>query len=310
MANADQLKHLRAGVDAWNAWRRNHLVTLRPDLERADLRNANLDGAIFLRCDFQHADFSGASLLATNFHESDLTAADFRGASVLGANFTESKLTNIDLSHARAGDTVFGNTDLSTVKGLATIEHTGRSIVDHRTLMRSGALPLSFLRGCGLPDNLIEYLPSLLNQPIEYYSCFISYSSKNQEFADRIHADLQNYGVRCWFAPHDLPIGAKTWDGIDEAIRTRDKVLLILSEAAISSDWVEDEVTKAFAEERRRKEVVLFPIRLDNSVKDANEPWAGKLRDNRNIGDFTRWKDHDAYQVTLKRLLRDLKIES
>ena len=36
---------------------------------------------------------------------------------------------------------------------------------------------LAFLRGVGLPDNLIDYLPSLLNQPIQFYSCFISYSS-------------------------------------------------------------------------------------------------------------------------------------
>ena len=28
---------------------------------------------------------------------------------------------------------------------------------------------------------------------------------------------------------------------------------------------------------------------------ETTEAWAGKLRDNRNIGDFRRWKDHDAY---------------
>ena len=61
-------------------------------------------------------------------------------------------------------------------------------------------------------------------------------------FAHRLHADLQNAGVRCWFAPHDLPIGAKTWDAIDEAIRLRDRLLVVLSEASIGSDWVEDEV--------------------------------------------------------------------
>jgi hypothetical protein len=49
----------------------------------------------------------------------------------------------------------------------------------------------------GLPDRLIEYLPSLFDQAIQFYSCFISYSSKDQDFADRIHADLQNNGVRC-----------------------------------------------------------------------------------------------------------------
>src|SRR4051794_29211821 len=31
----------------------------------------------------------------------------------------------------------------------------------------------------------------------------------------------------------------KTWDTIDEAIRLRDKVLLILSEASIASDWAQ-----------------------------------------------------------------------
>ena len=40
----------------------------------------------------------------------------------------------------------------------------------------------------------------------------------------------------------------------------------------------------------------------------ATEPWAGKLRDNRNIGDFRRWKDHDAYAKALERVLRDLKV--
>ena len=104
-----------------------------------------------------------------------------------------------------------------------------------------------------------------------------------------------------------MPIGAKTWDAIDEAIRLRDKLLLILSKASIASDWVEDEVNKAYAEERSRKEVVLFPIRIDNTVISTGEPWAMKLRDQRNIGDFRQWKKPAEYQKSLDRLLRDLK---
>jgi hypothetical protein len=125
--------------------------------------------------------------------------------------------------------------------------------------------------------------------------------------ADRLHADLQNEVVRCWFAPHDLPIGSKTWDEIDAAIRLRDKVLLILSELSIKSDWVEDEVLKGFAEERRRAQTVLFPLRLDDAVMDTAEAWAVKLRDQRHIGDFRRWKDHDSYKKSFDRVLRDLK---
>ena len=155
---------------------------------------------------------------------------------------------------------------------------------------------------------MINYLPSLLNQPIQFYSCFISYSSKDQEFADRLHADLQNKGVRCWFAPHDLAIGAKIIDAIDEAIRLRDKVLLILSEHSVASDWVEEEVTRALDEERSRKTTVLFPIRVDDAVLNTTEAWARGLRIQRHIGDFCLWKDHDAYQKALERVLRDLKV--
>jgi hypothetical protein len=39
------------------------------------------------------------------------------------------------------------------------------------------------------------------DQPIQFYSCFISYNSKDQKFAQRLHDDLQNSGVRFWFAP-------------------------------------------------------------------------------------------------------------
>jgi TIR domain-containing protein len=86
----------------------------------------------------------------------------------------------------------------------------------------------------GLPDRLIDYLPSLLEEATHYCSSFISYSSKDDTFAHRLHAELQNTGVRCWFAPHDLPIGAKTLDVIDAAILLRDKLLLILSKNAIA----------------------------------------------------------------------------
>jgi hypothetical protein len=53
--------------------------------------------------------------------------------------------------------------------------------------------------------------PSLIEEAIQFHSCFISHSPKDDAFAKRLHAHLQNTGVRCRFAPHDLPIGAKTW---------------------------------------------------------------------------------------------------
>jgi hypothetical protein len=42
---------------------------------------------------------------------------------------------------------------------------------------------------------------------------------------------------------------------------------------------------------------------------ETGEPWAVKLRDGRNIGDFRDWEKSEAYQKAFERLLRDLKAE-
>jgi uncharacterized protein YjbI with pentapeptide repeats len=292
------------------------------DLRNADLREvrlslANLCGADFRGANLDRANLRGADLRGTNLCQATLSLVNFRQANLHGAklreaylgwaNLSAADLRGADLTGATFVETIIGDVDLTETSTLDECSHSGPSVIDFRTLFKSRNLPISFLRGCGLPDNLIDYLPSLRGDAIEFYSCFISYSGKNQMFAERLHADLQDKGVRCWFAPHDLPIGAKTWDAIDEAIRLRDKLLVVLSKPSLESDWVEDEVTKAYAEERSRKEVVLFPIRIDNAVISTNEPWAIKLRDQRNIGDFRRWEKPSEYQKSLDRLLRDLK---
>jgi TIR domain len=193
--------------------------------------------------------------------------------------------------------------------------HYGPSSIDHRTLSRSGSIPISFLRGCGLPDVLIEYLPSLLNQPIQFYSCFISYSTRDRNFAERLHGDLQNKGVRCWFAPHDMRSGKKIHEQIDEAIRVYDRLLLILSESSMRSEWVKTEIANARQKEINQKRQVLFPISLVpfSTIRewkcfdaDRGKDSAREVREYF-IPDFSEWNDHDEYQQAFDRLVRDLK---
>jgi hypothetical protein len=321
VASDEHLALLGQGTAIWNEWRlrsRNIQPNLsgadlswanlgEADLSGADLTGANLNAAYLGGADLYKANLSGGRLGGTDLSGANLSGANLGATYLGGADLHEANLSGTNLNEAIFYKTIFLEVDLETTIGLDNCEHRGPSIIDFRTLSLSVNLPIAFLRGCGLPDTLIEYLPSLRGNAIQFYSCFISYSSKDQLFAERLHADLQNKGVRCWFAPHDLPIGAKTWDAIDEAIRLRDKLLVILSKASIGSDWVEDEVSKALAEERSRRQVVLFPIRIDNEAMSTPEPWAVKLRDQRNIGDFRQWKQPEAYQKSLDRLLRDLK---
>jgi hypothetical protein len=146
-------------------------------------------------------------------------------------------------------------------------------------------------------------------RPIDYYSVFISYSNKDAALAERLYADLQAQGVRCWYAPHGMQIGEPILSGIDWGIRLHDKLLLIVSESSVESGWVEQEVYLALARERIERRRVLFPIRIDDTVLESRQGWPAVVQDTINIGDFRQWKDHFAYQVAFARLLRDLKAE-
>jgi len=169
-----------------------------------------------------------------------------------------------------------------------------------------------------LTSSLPSCIPSSLvtGGVIQFYSCFISYSSKNQDFAERLYVDLQAKKVRCWLATEDLKIGDRFRDRIHESIRLYDKLLVVLSETSVASDWVEEEVTTAMdkesqlAKQQGGRPTVLFPIHLDDAVMEAQVGWAATIRRTRHLGDFCNWKDHDAYQKAFTRLLRDLQAAS
>jgi hypothetical protein len=139
------------------------------------------------------------------------------------------------------------------------------------------------------------------------FSCFISYNSKDGEFARNLNDDLQNNGVRCWFAPEDVKIGDKFHGRIDDAIRVHDKLLIVLSENSVRSSWVEKGVEAAFEKERLCGCIVLFPIRVDDGIMNIDQVWAADIRRTRHIGDFSNRKDKESYQRAFERLLRDLK---
>jgi hypothetical protein len=286
---------LKQGVQVWNRWRQDH-PDVKVDLSEADLHSADL----------HDAGLNTAELFRTN-----LSRADLSNATLFRANFSVTTLSGADLSNAGLARTIFADVDFRKIKGLERVRHEAPSTIGIDTLIRSGGdIPTVCLKGAGATDGLIEYAKALVGQAIDYYTCFISYSSRDDLFARRLYADLQNNGVRCWFAPEDLKIGDKIRPRIDEFIRLYDKLLLVLSQHSVMSQWVEQEVETAFEKERKENRTVLFPIRLDKTVMEIEGGWSAFIRNTRNIGDFARWKRHDAYQKALDRLLRDLKAES
>jgi hypothetical protein len=332
MANEEHLKILKQGVEAWNRWRKENPDTA-PDLSGAYLGDADLSGANLSKANITLANLSRANLSEADLSDTDLSetrlnraflggtyftranlvGADLSGAYLYDTKFIRADLTRVDFTGANLSEALFVDVYLSYARGLETCAHLGPTDIDFTTLRRSDMLPIQFLRGCGLPDSLIDFLPTLISK--DYYSCFISYSTDDQEFADRLYGDLQSKGVRCWYAPHHMRSGKKMHDQIKKAIGEQDRVLLILSQHSMNSEWVKTEIADARAREVSEGRQMLFPIRLVDmeTIKkwqcfdaDTSKDSAREIREYF-IPDFQNWKDSKAYKASFDRLLNDLK---
>jgi len=322
--------------------RRANLIRVdfrRADLHEANLLRVNVSEANLMGADLRWTNLSGAYLRWTYLNGAKLNGAKLSGANLYWARLNGANLGSADLSRANLGwtdlsgvflseadfegailsGTLLTNVNLSEVKGLDTVNHWGPSTIGIDTLYRSqGKIPESFLRGAGVPEAFIEYIPQLISgNAIQFYSCFISYSTIDQEFAERLHADLQSKGVRCWFAPEDIKGGRKLHEQIPEAIRLYDKLLLVLSEDSMRSKWVKTEIYHARQNEVRDNCRKLFPINLVEFGKikaweafdaDSGKDMGRKIREYF-IPDSSNWKEHDAYMKAFERLMKDLNLD-
>ena len=355
LMEADLRESNLSGANLFNVNLNGAIITRadlkKANLNKANLYRANLSSANLMGTEFKYAELTYAKLESAELQGSDLMGADLRGgnligAYLMGANLQYTDLLGVDLgrsnlqgtqlSGAFLGGTILREIDLSETKGLEEIHHEIPSTVGIDTLKLSkGNIPEKFLRGCGLSDWEIEsaklYRPGLsadqvtdigykviqlrAGSPIQYHSVFISYCSKDDAFASRLYDDLQNSGVRCWFAPEDIQGGKKLHEQIDVAIQRNDRTLLILSENSMNSEWVKTEIANTRKKEAKEKRQILFPIRLINFSKiqawecfdaDMGKDSAREIREYF-IPDFSNWKDEKSYKSVFERLLKDLR---
>ncbi|MFL6257964.1 MAG: toll/interleukin-1 receptor domain-containing protein [Pyrinomonadaceae bacterium] len=309
MANPEHLKILKQGVEAWNKWRLENRDVI-PDFSYAALLGSDLNSANLNAANLSYANLLSANLVNANLSYARLTNTNLSVADLSGADFTSAELAF----------TIFSDNDLSEVKGLETVRHFTPSTIGVDTLYKSaGKIPAAFLRGCGVPDDFITFIPSHfgIQQAIQFYSCFISYSTRDEEFARRLYSRMRDEKLRVWFAPEDMKGGQKLYEQIERAIQLHDRLLLVLSESSMQSEWVINEIQKARETEIREGRRKLFPIAIVEFEKvkawrrfdaDSGKDLAKEVREYF-IPDFSNWKEHDAFEKAFARLLLDLRAE-
>ena len=94
------------------------------------------------------------------------------------------------------------------------------------------------------------------------HQVFISYSSKDKKFAEKIYSFLNKKGISCWISSKDIPAGADYQVCVVEAINTAQIVLLIFSANANSSNEIAKELSLA-------SKKILIPTRIEDVIPEG-----------------------------------------
>ncbi len=84
---------------------------------------------------------------------------------------------------------------------------------------------------------------------------FISHSTKNAAFVDRLVERLRDHYITTWYAPRHMP-GGYFAENIRQALNECDWFLIVLSPDALKSEWVKKEIDQAMADPRYYNKVI------------------------------------------------------
>ena len=142
---------------------------------------------------------------------------------------------------------------------------------------------------------IMQYAVEFLSTPEELYKdlllklgqlkprIFISYSSKDQQFVDKLYLQLKQSGQPVWLNTESIPKGEHWYDEMSKGLRETDLLILVVSEDAIASKWVNEE-WKTFLKMQKKIVPLLHreckvpqALKKLEMIKTADENWYYKL---------------------------------
>lgn len=290
-------------------------------LSGANLTGANLTGANLARANLDRANLTDANLTGVVFHGAALTRAILSGANLSGADLyaailNDTPVTGAKFANSMIGYTVFQNCDLSDAEGLDQVRHDAPSTVGVDTLLRSGGrLPDLFLQGAGAPESLLSFQQSLLGATPSTGDFFISCSDKDIPFGERLQNSLRELGVRCWLFAESYRgnalVDRRSTSEVEEVerwVRHYDKMIVVCSQAALDSETVRNDITKAKEQQQSRDQWVLYLVALDETMVQPRARAARDLSYEHVVFDLREYEaNSEDYQKELARLAEELK---
>lgn len=131
---------------------------------------------------------------------------------------------------------------------------------------------------------------------------FISSSSNDKDFVDKLSVDLSKSGIETWNPLLSVSAGTVWADETSKNIKGADALIAILSRNSLESRFVTAEISFGISEQSKKNKPVIIPIILD---KKAHIPlFLGELR-------YVDFSEPSKYSESLKILNKALrKIET
>ena len=284
----------------------------------SDHEPRSLDGINFGRCRLDGVNLRGVRLRGASFHGSSLIDADLAGADLADANlesaflngtsFVRARLAGARLAGAEVGRTLLCDVSLADVQGLGDLRHAANSEISFSTLVRSGfQIEEQFLQSAGVSPGLLDDLRRGKRFGTDYQTCFVSYSSRDADFARALYYALTEAGVRVWLDQTELMPGHNLTEQLRQAIEEHDRTIPILSAHSLRSVWVEREIKTAL----HYRPDGLTPVRLcpiepiQEFVRERDiRP---DISEGLPILDFSNWQDDAIFQKHIALLLKAIR---
>jgi hypothetical protein len=91
-------------------------------------------------------------------------------------------------------------------------------------------------------------------------SIFLSHTSLDKPFVEKLANDLKRLGVRVWFDKWEIKIGESiTWK-IEDGVRENEFLGIVLSPESLQSEWVKSELSAAWMKQMKNRKVIVLPI--------------------------------------------------
>lgn len=93
---------------------------------------------------------------------------------------------------------------------------------------------------------------------------FISYSTADANFADKIALDLNSLGANIFYSKWEIKVGDSIVQKINDALSTYSNLVIILSKNSVKSDWVQRELNSTLMRQLQNENVKIRPVLLED----------------------------------------------